>query len=238
MPILQPLDPSTILGEMPGTPSSRSPTRVLLSTDGRASALDLRRLIAADPHLVEIGQAVDSHETLHHARDLQPDIVVVDRALSHHVVLLARELTSLDRPAAVVVRSACREPLLTIAAIIAGVRGIVSRSDPEGVICDAIRWVAGQSRWLPDVPLSALSRAGARLDQDDLPILLMLLRDTPGAAIAADLGITAASLGTRRAAMLRDMLGEPPLIWSESPWRTGASPRVRNETDPQVAIAA
>ena len=167
-----------------------------------------------------------------------PDVVVVDRALSHNVVLLTRELASLDRPAAVVVRSARPDPVLTIAAIVAGVRGIVSRSDPEGVICDAIRWVAGKSRWLPDIPLPALSRAGACLDRDDLPILLMLLRGAPAPIIAADHGITAASLGTRRTAMLRDMLGEPPLIWSESQWRTAASPPAPSDTDPHIAIAA
>ncbi|MHB1836455.1 MAG: hypothetical protein ACYCXW_16010, partial [Solirubrobacteraceae bacterium] len=67
MPILQPLKPSTILGEMPGAASCRPPVRVLFATDGHASTFDPRRLIGADPHLVDIGQTVDAHETMHYA---------------------------------------------------------------------------------------------------------------------------------------------------------------------------
>ena len=91
MSILQPLEASTLLGEMPGTASHRPLVRVLLSDDSHASAVDLRRLIAADQDLAAVGHVVAAHETLHQAQDLQPDVVVLDRTLSHNVVVLARD---------------------------------------------------------------------------------------------------------------------------------------------------
>jgi DNA-binding NarL/FixJ family response regulator len=106
---------------------------------GARAGLSRRRLIVADPDILDVGQAVATHETLHQAPDLTPDIVVLDRTLSHSAVLLARELTSLDRPPAVVIRSAGPEPAMTIAAIIAGLRRVVSRSDPDSALCYAIR---------------------------------------------------------------------------------------------------
>jgi DNA-binding NarL/FixJ family response regulator len=238
MPILQPLRPSTVLGEVPEAAPDRPPVRVLLGGDGRASPLDLRRAIAADPALVDIGQAIAPHEALRKAHDLQPDVVVLDCALSHDVVMLASELTSLDRPPAVVVRLACPEPVMTIAAIVAGVRGIVSQSDREGAICDVIRWVAGTSRWFPDTPISALSRAGSRLDREDVPILLMLMRGARAPDIAAGLGISPASLNVRRAAMLGEMLDEPPRACGYRARRAGESAPAASEADERVAIAA
>jgi DNA-binding NarL/FixJ family response regulator len=212
--------------------------RVLLARDGRGSAVDLRRLISDDPDLVAVGESVAAYETLHQAQDLQPDVVVLDRTLSRDTVLLARELTSLDRPPAVVVRSACAEQVMTIAAIVAGVRGIVGRDDPDSAVCDAIQWVARNRRWLPDIPLSALSRAGSRLERDDLPILMMLLRGTPSSDSAADVGIGAASMDVRRSAILRDMLGEPAPGWSRFVWHAGESAPTASDADPRIAIAA
>jgi DNA-binding NarL/FixJ family response regulator len=238
MPILQPTESSTVLGEIPGNTLDRRLVGVLLAADGRASEFDLRRLIAADPDLVDRGQAVGAHETLHQAEDLQPDVVLLDRPLSYDVALLARELTSLDRAPAIVARVLCPEPVMMIAAIVAGVRGIVSQGGPEGAICNAIRWVAAQRCWLPDIPLSALSRAGSRLDRSDLPILSMLVRGAPSPDIAADLLITAASLDARRSAMLGDMLGAPPLSRSPRARRIGESAPAASEADPRIALAA
>jgi DNA-binding NarL/FixJ family response regulator len=127
---------------------------------------------------------------------------------------------------------------MMVAAIVAGVSGIVSRTDPEGAICDAIRWVAAQRCWLPDIPLSALSRAGSRVGRNDLPILSMLLRGTPSPDIAAELRITAAALDARRSAMLRDMLGAAPLASSPRARRTGESAPAAIEADPRIALVA
>jgi two-component system, NarL family, uhpT operon response regulator UhpA len=236
MPTLPPVQPTTFLREIPGIASDRPLVRILLVDDGHASASDFRWLIAADPDLLDLGQPVAAHEALQQAHDLLPDVVVLDRTLSRDVVLLARDLTSLDRPPAIVLRSACPEPTMTIAAIVAGVSGIVSRGDPSGALCDAIRWVAGNRRWLPDIPLWALS--GSRLDRHDLPLLLMLLRGAPLREIAADLGITPTSVHVRRLAMLREMLSEPPPASSHRARRASESSPVTSEADPRIAVAA
>lgn len=116
--------------------------------------------------------------------------------------------------------------------------GIVRRENPGGALCDAIQWVAGDSRWLPDIPLSALSRAGSRLERDDLPILMMLLRETPSSAIAAEVGIGAASIDARRSAILRDLLAEPGLVWSRLDLRAGEPAAAASEAEPRIVIAA
>jgi len=236
MPVLQSLE-SPVFGTTPPTASERPPVRVLLAGAG-ASAFDLGRLINADADLVDVGQVGGADETLQQAKALRPDVVLLDRDLAHDVVLLARELTSLYRPPAVLVRSARPDPVTAIAAIVAGVRGIAGRSYPGEAICDAIRWLAGTGRWLPDIPLPALSRAGSRLHRNDLPILLMLVKGTPLAEIAARLEITAASLDARRSAMLRDMLGEPPPATSDRAKLAHESAPRTTETDAGIALAA
>lgn len=74
--------------------------------------------------------------------------------------------------------------------------------------------------------------------RDDLPILMMLLRETPSSAIAAEVGIGAASIDARRSAILRDLLAEPGLVWSRLDLRAGEPAAAASEAEPRIVIAA
>jgi DNA-binding NarL/FixJ family response regulator len=114
-------------------------------------------------------------------------------------------------PPAVLLFSAYADAKLVVAARLAGADGIVSKSAPAPELYDAIRTVAGKGEVMPPVERQLLLDAAERLEGDDLPILGMVLENTPHAEIARTLRIEPADLSSRLDRMIARLRVEVPL---------------------------
>ncbi len=140
------------------------------------------------------------------------DVVLVDRDCPHPDPLaLVQRLKGVDRPPGVLVHRAGADPLVTVEAIVAGADGVVYGDDPAGSLCDAVRWVAGARRWMPEVPLPVLSQVASAIERGDVRILWMLLRGHSAAQIGEALGIGRRALAGRRWGMLQRIRVDAPL---------------------------
>jgi DNA-binding NarL/FixJ family response regulator len=189
--------------------ATRKRLHIMTVDDHPAVRAGLEQVFAAEPDLAPIASAASASDALAQAEERSPDVAVVDYHLPGRDGLsLARQLKALDRPPAVLIYSAYADARLAIAAIVAGADGVASKGERADELCLAIRRVASGKRALPEIPPGVLTAAAARIDPGDVPILGMLVHDTPAGEIADVLGISEDWLDARRWAILR-RLTEP-----------------------------
>ena len=80
-------------------------------------------------------------------------------------------------------------PALTLAARAAQADGVIAKADPIPLLLASIRRVAQGQAVMPPLRYEAYEALIARIDDEDLPILAMLLDGEPLDAIAATLRI-------------------------------------------------
>jgi DNA-binding NarL/FixJ family response regulator len=181
---------------------------VLVVDDHPAVRAGLERLLAAQPDLVPVATAARIDEAVARARELRPDLAIVDYQLDGRDGLsLCRALKALDEPPQVLIFSAYADAFLTVASVIAGADGILSKGVLGDELCDALRQVRRGEH--PRLPLArdVLEGVVLRLDPDDMPIFGMLIHDTPPADIAAALRLSEDGLAARRSSMLERLRG-------------------------------
>ena len=101
------------------------------------------------------------------------------------------------RPPRIVIYSADATPALTLAARAAQADGVIAKADPIPLLLASIRRVARGQAVMPPLRHEAYEALIARIDDEDLPILAMLLDGEPLDAIAATLRIDRTEVGWR-----------------------------------------
>jgi DNA-binding NarL/FixJ family response regulator len=159
--------------------------RVAILDDHPAVLAGLRRLVEAEPDLHVAAAAPTAPELARRLGSVRPDVLVLDfdiargDGLSH-----ARRIKNRPAPPAIVVYSAYASPGLALAARAAQADALVDKSAPVDELLTAIRLVATGGAAMPEVPREAYEAAVGRIDDEDLPVLAMLLDREPIAAIA------------------------------------------------------
>jgi DNA-binding NarL/FixJ family response regulator len=185
--------------------------RILIVDDHPAMRAGLIAVLRAEPGLVPLDAATsvaDLSPTLNRTR---PDVVVLDYHLpgDDGLVLCRRIKRQLPAPA-VLLYSAYADAALTIPARLAGVDGLVSKAAPAAELYDAIRRVARGERVLPPISRELLDDAGNRLETEELPILGMMIEDTPLLEIAATLNVEPLEVTRRIDRMIKRLKIEIP----------------------------
>ena len=130
---------------------SQSPIRIVIADDHPIFRDGLRRLLEAEAGLKVLGEASDGSEAVMLARQLKPDILLLDLAMPKHPGLEAlRELSvSADAaPVRVILLTAAVEKSQIIEALQLGARGVVLKDSATQVLFKAIRMVMAGEYWV------------------------------------------------------------------------------------------
>jgi two-component system invasion response regulator UvrY len=171
---------------------------VLLVDDHAVVREGYRRLLERDDHLAVVGETSTAIEALRLDAELQPDVVVLDIALpgiSGTEVL--RRILSRRPQACVLMFSMYQDGIYASRALSAGARGYISKASAPELLVEAVRAVAGGTRYLSaDVEL-AISKQSSQsnllantLSVRELEVLRMLTQGIGIEEIGERLGLS------------------------------------------------
>jgi DNA-binding NarL/FixJ family response regulator len=171
---------------------------VALLDDHPAILAGLRRLIEHEPDLLIVGAAPNAPELARQMGEQRADVLVLDDDLeSSDGLSHCRRIKDRPHAPAVIIYSAFASHALALVARVAHADAVVDKNEPVSSLLEAIRLVATGETGLPAIPRDAYETATARLADDDLPVLAMLLGSESLPAIAEALGTDRAEIAWR-----------------------------------------
>jgi DNA-binding NarL/FixJ family response regulator len=188
------------------------PTRILLADDQALVRGGLRMILDAQPDLEVVGEATDGREALQQARELSPQLVLMDVRMPELDGLeTTRRLLSHHEPSPkVIVLTTFDLDDYVYDAIRAGASGFLLKSAPPQQLVEGIRTVmAGDALLSPEITRRLLDRFISRpppptgtppelaeLSQRELEVLRLIADGCSNAEIAATLFLSEATIKT------------------------------------------
>ncbi len=127
------------------------PIRILLADDHPIFRDGLRRLLEAEPDLKVIGEACDGAEAVKMARQLKPDVMLLDLAMPRMPGLEAlREMSSgpVASSVRVILLTAAAEKKQIVEALQLGARGVVLKDSATQLLLKSIHTVMAGEYWV------------------------------------------------------------------------------------------
>src|SRR6266568_2361658 len=127
------------------------PIRIVIADDHPIFRDGLRRLLEAEPDLKVIGEACDGSEAVKMARQLRPDIMLLDLAMPRMPGLEAlRELStgSNSNAVRVILLTAAAEKKQIVEALQLGARGVVLKDSATQLLLKSIHAVMSGEYWV------------------------------------------------------------------------------------------
>lgn len=180
--------------------------RVAIVDDHPAVRLGLHTALRSEPGLVPVGTATNAAELAPLLYRSRPDIVLLDYNLPDvDGLTICREIKAAALAPGVILYSAFADGSMTVPALLAGADGILNKGVPARELFAAIRDVSRGGYALPAISSEQLQAASTALENEDLPILGMLVDRTPTSEIADTLRIDHATLKRRIGRMLEHL---------------------------------
>src|ERR1700758_914296 len=135
------------------------PIRIVIADDHPIFRDGLRRLLEAEPNLTVLGEASDGAEAVKMARQLKPDILLLDLAMPKHPGLEAlRDLSTGggSSPVRVILLTAAAEKSQIVEALQLGARGVVLKDSATQLLLKAIHTVMAGEYWVGGESVSHL----------------------------------------------------------------------------------
>jgi DNA-binding NarL/FixJ family response regulator len=183
--------------------------RVLLVDDHSLVRRGFRRMLEDEPDMEVVGEAGDGEESIKLAKELHPQVVVMDCALPGMNGLQATRQIMEDFPdTAVLMLSMHTEHTWVRQAIEAGAKGYVLKNAMDLELGSAIRRVAaGETVFDPKVEQRAVLKGerSAALTQRELEVLQMIVDGKSNKEIASVLDLSANTVAVHRANIMNTL---------------------------------
>jgi DNA-binding NarL/FixJ family response regulator len=195
---------------------ARGPIKVLLVDDHPVVRKGLIACLARHHHLVIVGEAADGREAVAKAKELSPDIVVLDIDLPHLSGMGVAEVLRKDAPnIKVLILSVSQRPEYLPRIIESGARGYVSKEAPLEELVEAIETVtAGESYFSPEIARMALNQvvrgngggpAAGALTSREKEVLIQVAGGFCNKEIATNLNVGVRTVETHRERVMRKL---------------------------------
>ncbi len=174
--------------------------KVLLADDHDVVRQGLKRLLDRAPEIQVIGEARNGLEALNLAKELQPDVLLLDIEMpGMDGIEVARRLQELNLKVRILILSAYDDREYIRALLDIGVSGYLVKGEAIGKIVEAVRGVAqGQKGWVSPQVRKKLEKMQespykpAPLSYRDREILRLLASGKADDAIAGQIGLSVA----------------------------------------------
>jgi DNA-binding NarL/FixJ family response regulator len=189
--------------------------RVVLADDQQLVRSGFRMILRADPAVEVVGEASDGVEAVSLARELSPDVVLMDVRMPRVDGIEATRRICAETDSRVLVLTTFDLDEYVFAALRAGASGFLLKDAPEEHLLAAIRIVAdGGSLFAPSVSRRLVERFAALDSSTDTPpsldeltareveVLRLLARGRSNAEIAAELVVSEHTVKTHVARVL------------------------------------
>jgi DNA-binding NarL/FixJ family response regulator len=192
--------------------------RVLLADDQGLVRAGFRMILGAEPDIEVVAEAQNGREAVARARELQPDVVLMDvRMPEMDGIEATRQVTALEPPARVLVLTTFDLDEYVWESLRAGASAFLLKDAPEQQLVAAVRVVAdGGSLFSPSVtrrlverfarPASPASSAvTAELTPREQEVLRLVARGRSNSEIAAELVVSEHTAKTHVASILQKL---------------------------------
>jgi NarL family two-component system response regulator LiaR len=177
--------------------------RILIADDHGVVRQGLEMYLELDPELEIVGQAVDGAEALHLARQLKPDVVLMDLLMPAMdgiaaTIAIRRELPDVE----VIALTSVLENGMVFDAMRAGAVGYLLKDTNARALCQAVKAAAaGQVQLSPQVAKRLMREVPApespeTLTRRETEVLRLLARGKSNKEIAASLSIAEKTVKT------------------------------------------
>ncbi|MBZ5513349.1 MAG: response regulator transcription factor [Acidobacteriia bacterium] len=132
--------------------------RILIADDHQIYRIGLRRVFESEAGFQVVGEAADGEQAIRLAKQLKPEILLLDLAMPRRTGLEAlRELSAAAIPMRVIVLTAAIEPPQVVEALQLGARGIVLKSvGAAQMLIKSVRAVMAGQYWVGHESVSDL----------------------------------------------------------------------------------
>ena len=190
---------------------SSSPIRVLIADDHRIVRQGLRHVCELAGDLSVVGEAEDGQEAVQQARQLQPDVILMDINMPLlDGVQATRYITEAQSKVGVIILTMFRQDRYVFEAIKAGARGYLLKDVDEGDLVEAIRAVhRGEALINPGMAVKLLDefRRLSQIDSDaedregltpgEMDVLRLVAQGIDNKAVAEQLALSERTVANR-----------------------------------------
>ncbi len=144
--------------------------RILIADDHPLFRDGLRKALEVHPGFCVVGEAEDGEKAVQLARQLKPEIMLLDLAMPHRTGMEAlRELSTGSTPVRTIVLTGAIEPPQVVEALQLGARGIVMKNAGAHLVAKSIQAVMGGQYWVGHGSVSDLVKALRQLMPQEAP---------------------------------------------------------------------